>query len=130
MGPVPSGGPENEEEEQNIIGNSDDAPVIAHGTHRTREERASSRRASGILLLQRDSMVAAREIKRSIGTMFGSCWDNNFTRPNEKGEFEVADGISSTVFRAILVRFPMDCLAFSASLSVLSFSPAFPHLLS
>ncbi|MEQ2234176.1 BTB/POZ domain-containing protein 10 [Ilyodon furcidens] len=35
-------------------------------------------------------------------TMFGSCWDNNFTRPNEKGEFEVADGISSTVFRAIL----------------------------
>lgn len=36
--------------------------------------------------------------------MFGSGRDNNFTRPNEKGEFEVADGISSTVFRAILVR--------------------------
>lgn len=36
--------------------------------------------------------------------MFGSGRDNNFTRPNDKGEFEVADGISSTVFRAILVR--------------------------
>lgn len=36
--------------------------------------------------------------------MFGSGRDNNFTRPNEKGEFEVADGISSTIFRAILVR--------------------------
>ena len=36
--------------------------------------------------------------------MFGSGRDHNFTRPNEKGEFEVADGISSTVFRAILVR--------------------------
>ncbi|CAG5958530.1 unnamed protein product [Menidia menidia] len=38
--------------------------------------------------------------------MFGSGRDNNFTRPNEKGEFEVADGISSTVFRAIL-EFPL-----------------------
>ncbi|XP_061577187.1 BTB/POZ domain-containing protein 10-like isoform X2 [Cololabis saira] len=37
-----------------------------------------------------------------LGRMFGSGRDNNFTRPNEKGEFEVADGISSTVFRAIL----------------------------
>lgn len=36
--------------------------------------------------------------------MFGSGREYNFTRPNDKGEFEVADGISSTVFRAILVR--------------------------
>lgn len=35
--------------------------------------------------------------------MFGSGREHNFTRPNEKGEFEVAEGISSTVFRAILV---------------------------
>lgn len=39
-----------------------------------------------------------------IFRMFGSGRENNFTRPNEKGEFEVADGISSTIFRAILVR--------------------------
>lgn len=38
-----------------------------------------------------------------IFRMFGSGRENNFTRPNEKGEFEVADGISSTIFRAILV---------------------------
>ncbi|KAM8891254.1 BTB/POZ domain-containing protein 10-like isoform 1-T1 [Spinachia spinachia] len=37
-----------------------------------------------------------------LGRMFGSGRDTNFTRPNDKGEFEVADGISSTVFRAIL----------------------------
>lgn len=36
--------------------------------------------------------------------MFGSGREYNFTRPNEKGEYEVAEGISSTVFRAILVR--------------------------
>lgn len=36
--------------------------------------------------------------------MFGSGREHNFTRPNEKGEFEVAEGIGSTVFRAILVR--------------------------
>ena len=35
--------------------------------------------------------------------MFSSSLDNNFTRPNDRGEYEVADGISSTVFRAILV---------------------------
>lgn len=35
--------------------------------------------------------------------MFGSGREHNFTRPNEKGEYVVAEGISSTVFRAILV---------------------------
>ena len=35
--------------------------------------------------------------------MFSSSLDNNFTRPNDRGEFRVADGISATVFRAILV---------------------------
>lgn len=35
--------------------------------------------------------------------MFGSGREHNFTRPNDKGEYEVAEGISSTVFRAILV---------------------------
>jgi len=35
--------------------------------------------------------------------MFSSSLDNNFTRPNERGEFTVAEGISATVFRAILV---------------------------
>lgn len=35
--------------------------------------------------------------------MFGSGREHNFTRPNEKGEYEVAEGIGSTVFRAILV---------------------------
>ena len=39
-----------------------------------------------------------------LGRMFTSSLENNFTRPNERGEFEVADGISATVFRAILVR--------------------------
>ncbi|XP_056121723.1 BTB/POZ domain-containing protein 10 isoform X1 [Rhinichthys klamathensis goyatoka] len=34
--------------------------------------------------------------------MFGSGREHNFTRPNDKGEYEVAEGISSTVFRAIL----------------------------
>lgn len=40
--------------------------------------------------------------------MFGSGREHNFTRPNEKGEYEVAEGISSTVFRAILVSLLCD----------------------
>ncbi|XP_076467021.1 BTB/POZ domain-containing protein KCTD20-like [Babylonia areolata] len=37
-----------------------------------------------------------------LGRMFTSSLDYNFTRPNERGEYEVAEGISATVFRAIL----------------------------
>lgn len=44
--------------------------------------------------------------------MFGSGREHNFTRPNEKGEFEVAEGISSTVFRAILVSLLFPFLLF------------------
>lgn len=35
--------------------------------------------------------------------MFGSARQHNFTRPNEKGEFEIAEGISGSVFRVVLV---------------------------
>jgi BTB/POZ domain-containing protein 10 len=37
-----------------------------------------------------------------LGRMFSSSLEHNFTRPNEQGEYEVAEGLSSTVFRAIL----------------------------
>lgn len=37
-----------------------------------------------------------------LGRMFTSSMENNLIRPNERGEYEVADGISSCVFRAIL----------------------------
>jgi hypothetical protein len=42
--------------------------------------------------------------------MFGSGREHNFTRPNEKGEYEVAEGIGSTVFRAILVSMFLTCI--------------------
>ena len=35
--------------------------------------------------------------------MFSSSLENNFTRPNDRGEYEVAEGIGATMFRAILV---------------------------
>nr|XP_014347454.1 PREDICTED: BTB/POZ domain-containing protein KCTD20 isoform X2 [Latimeria chalumnae] len=37
-----------------------------------------------------------------LGRMFGPAREYNFTRPNEKGEYEIAEGISCTVFHAIL----------------------------
>ncbi|KTF74446.1 hypothetical protein cypCar_00045512 [Cyprinus carpio] len=45
---------------------------------------------------------AQQQPNTMLGRMFGSGREHNFTRPNEKGEYEVAEGISSTVFRAIL----------------------------
>lgn len=50
--------------------------------------------------------------------MFGSGREHNFTRPNEKGEFEVAEGISSTVFRAILVSISVSTIMLDSCLSV------------
>ncbi|XP_015274929.1 PREDICTED: BTB/POZ domain-containing protein KCTD20 isoform X1 [Gekko japonicus] len=37
-----------------------------------------------------------------LGRMFGPGREYNFTRPNEKGEYEIAEGIGSTVFRTVL----------------------------
>ncbi|XP_031702741.1 BTB/POZ domain-containing protein 10 [Anarhichas minor] len=49
-----------------------------------------------------DPAIFTAQPNTMLGRMFGSGREHNFTRPNEKGEYEVAEGISSTVFRAIL----------------------------
>ncbi|XP_057186412.1 BTB/POZ domain-containing protein 10a isoform X2 [Triplophysa rosa] len=49
-----------------------------------------------------DPSIFTAQPNTMLGRMFGSGREHNFTRPNEKGEFEVAEGISSTVFRAVL----------------------------
>ncbi|KAF5897959.1 BTB/POZ domain-containing protein 10-like isoform X2 [Clarias magur] len=49
-----------------------------------------------------DPTVFTAQPNTMLGRMFGAGREYNFTRPNEKGEYEVAEGISSTVFRAIL----------------------------
>ncbi|XP_028812219.1 BTB/POZ domain-containing protein 10-like isoform X2 [Denticeps clupeoides] len=49
-----------------------------------------------------DPNIFTAQPNTMLGRMFGSGREHNFTRPNEKGEYEVAEGISSTVFRAIL----------------------------
>ncbi|KAL4622802.1 BTB/POZ domain-containing protein 10-like [Arapaima gigas] len=49
-----------------------------------------------------DPSIFTAQPNTMLGRMFGSGREHNFTRPNEKGDFEVAEGISSTIFRAIL----------------------------
>lgn len=49
-----------------------------------------------------DPSIFTAQPNTMLGRMFGSGREHNFTRPNDKGEYEVAEGISSTVFRAIL----------------------------
>uniref|UniRef100_A0A671PMU3 BTB/POZ domain-containing protein 10-like n=1 Tax=Sinocyclocheilus anshuiensis TaxID=1608454 RepID=A0A671PMU3_9TELE len=49
-----------------------------------------------------DPSIFTAQPNTMLGRMFGSGREHNFTRPNEKEEYEVAEGISSTVFRAIL----------------------------
>ncbi|XP_051755190.1 BTB/POZ domain-containing protein 10 isoform X2 [Ctenopharyngodon idella] len=50
-----------------------------------------------------DPSIFTAQPNTMLGRMFGSGREHNFTRPNEKGEYEVAEGISCTVFRAILL---------------------------
>ncbi len=38
-----------------------------------------------------------------LGRMFSSSWETSLV-PNERGEYEIAHGISATIFRALLVR--------------------------
>lgn len=49
-----------------------------------------------------DPAIFTQHPNTMLGRMFSSSLENNFTRPNERGEYEVAEGISATVFRAIL----------------------------
>lgn len=38
-----------------------------------------------------------------LGRMFSSSWETSLV-PNDRGEYEIAHGISATIFRALLVR--------------------------
>ncbi|XP_037560778.2 BTB/POZ domain-containing protein 10 [Dermacentor silvarum] len=49
-----------------------------------------------------DPALFALQPDTMLGRMFGSLLENNFARPNEHGDYEVAEGLSDTVFRAIL----------------------------
>ncbi|XP_029657137.1 BTB/POZ domain-containing protein KCTD20 [Octopus sinensis] len=61
--------------------------------------------------------------------MFTSSLENNFTRPNERGEYEVADGISSTVFHAILNYYKTGLVRCPPSVSVQELREACDYLL-
>jgi hypothetical protein len=53
-----------------------------------------------------DPALFARHPDTMLGRMFspaGSGGASLITRPNDRGEYEVADGVSATAFRAILV---------------------------
>lgn len=43
-------------------------------------------------------------IKHVFSRMFGRARQHSFTRPNSKGEYEIAEGIGANIFRIILVR--------------------------
>lgn len=64
-----------------------------------------------------------------LGRMFGSSLENNFTRPNERGEYEVAEGISATVFRAIMDYYKTGTIRCPPSVSVPELREACDYLL-
>ncbi|KFM57200.1 BTB/POZ domain-containing protein 10, partial [Stegodyphus mimosarum] len=64
-----------------------------------------------------------------LGRMFGSSLENNFTRPNERGEFEVAEGMSATVFRAILEYYKTGVIRCPPTVSVPELRDACDYLL-
>lgn len=49
-----------------------------------------------------DPSIFALRPDTMLARMFGSSLENNITKPNERGEYEVAKGISAVIFRAIL----------------------------
>lgn len=62
-----------------------------------------------------------------LGRMFSSSLD--FTHPNDRGEFEVADGISASVFRAILEYYKGGLIKCPPSVSVQELREACDYLL-
>ncbi|KAH9379719.1 hypothetical protein HPB48_009126 [Haemaphysalis longicornis] len=73
-----------------------------------------------LFALQPDTMLAR---------MFGSSLENNITRPNERGEYEVAEGLSATVFRAILEYYKTGVIYCPPSVTVPELREACDYLL-
>lgn len=54
--------------------------------------------------------------------MFGRARQHSFTRPNAKGEYEIAEGIGANIFRVILVRTVTTSLQLIAGLILCNFN--------
>lgn len=64
-----------------------------------------------------------------LGRMFTSSLAYNFTRPNERGEYEVAEGLSAAVFRAILEFYKTGQIRCPPNISVQELREACDYLL-
>ncbi|KAG8201165.1 hypothetical protein JTE90_028824 [Oedothorax gibbosus] len=76
-----------------------------------------------------DPALFAAHPDTMLGRMFGSSLENNFTRPNERGEYEVADGISAIVFRAIMDYYKVGVVHCPPSVTVPELRDACDYLL-
>ncbi|GFQ86542.1 hypothetical protein TNCT_131921 [Trichonephila clavata] len=76
-----------------------------------------------------DPALFAAHPDTMLGRMFGSSLENNFTRPNERGEYDVADGISAVVFRAIMEYYKTGVVHCPPSVSVPELREACDYLL-
>ncbi|XP_076331634.1 BTB/POZ domain-containing protein mrityu isoform X2 [Tachypleus tridentatus] len=76
-----------------------------------------------------DPALFAAQPDTMLGRMFGSSLEHNFTRPNDRGEYEVAEGISATVFCAILEFYKTGAIRCPPSVSVPELREACDYLL-
>ncbi|GIY20103.1 hypothetical protein CEXT_332351 [Caerostris extrusa] len=76
-----------------------------------------------------DPALFAAHPDTMLGRMFGSSLENNFTRPNERGEYDVAEGISAVVFRAIMEYYKTGIVHCPPSVSVPELREACDYLL-
>ncbi|XP_030843592.1 BTB/POZ domain-containing protein 10-like isoform X3 [Strongylocentrotus purpuratus] len=64
-----------------------------------------------------------------LGRMFSNGVDHTMTRPNDKGEYEVAHGISAEIFSSILDFYKVGCIRCPPSVSIQDLREACDYLL-
>ncbi|XP_071488160.1 BTB/POZ domain-containing protein KCTD20-like [Diadema antillarum] len=64
-----------------------------------------------------------------LGRMFSNGVDHTMTRPNDKGEYEVAHGISAEIFSSILEFYKVGCIRCPPSVSIQDLREACDYLL-
>ncbi|XP_072032144.1 BTB/POZ domain-containing protein KCTD20-like [Amphiura filiformis] len=64
-----------------------------------------------------------------LGRMFSHGFDNNYTRPNERGEFEVAHGISAEIFSSVMDFYKTGYIRCPPSIPVADLREACDYLL-
>lgn len=117
----------------NINGASNNNPRNSSGIARNHQQQSKLPERVTLIVDQTrfvtDPKVFTAHPNTMLGRMFSHGFDNNYTRPNDRGEFEVAHGVSAEIFSAVMDFYKTGCIRCPPSIPVSDLREACDYLL-